>query len=135
MHRVITCRRAGNLMRHIQCISPVDGRVYVDRPTATEAEIKATIEQARSAQKAWRRVPFSERAALTVRVVDALKGMGAEIAEELAWQMGRPIRYGQGVRRGVEERGRYMAEVAPIALSPVFPIDTRRRVERYVARE
>ena len=122
-------------MRHIQCISPVDGRVYVDRPTATEAEIKATIEQARSAQKAWRHVPLSERAALTVRVVDALKGMGAEIAEELAWQMGRPIRYGQGELRGVEERGRYMAEVAPIALAPVVPIDTRPGVERYVARE
>ena len=91
-------------MRHIQCISPVDGRVYVDRPTATKAEIKATIEQARSAQKAWRHVPLSERAALTVRVVDALKGIGAEIAKELAWQMGRPIRYGQGELRGVEEQ-------------------------------
>ena len=122
-------------MRHVQCISPVDGRVYFDRPTATEAEIKATIEQARSAQKVWRHVSLSERAALTVRVVDALKGMGAEIAEELAWQMGRPIRYGQGELRGVEERGRYMAEVAPIALAPVVPIDTRPGVERYVARE
>jgi acyl-CoA reductase-like NAD-dependent aldehyde dehydrogenase len=36
-------------MRHIQCISPVDGRVYVDRPTATEAEIEATLERARAA--------------------------------------------------------------------------------------
>ena len=122
-------------MRHIQCISPVDGRVYVDRPTATEAEIKATLERARAAQKAWRHVPLSERAALIVRVVDALKGMGAEIAEELARQMGRPIRYGQGELRGVEERARYMAEVAPMALAPVVPIDTRPGVERYVARE
>ena len=53
--------------------------------------------------------------------------MGAEIAEELAWQMGRPIRYGQGELRGVEERGRYMAEVAPIALAPV-------RSDRHAAR-
>ena len=60
-----------------------------------------------------------ERASLVVRVVDALKAMGDEIADELAWQMGRPIRYGQGELRGVEERARYMAEVAPTALAPV----------------
>ena len=81
------------MTRRIQCVSPVDGRIYVDRPAATEAEIGATLDRARAAQKAWRRVPLRERAALVVRFVDALKGMGAEIAEELAWQMGRPIRY------------------------------------------
>src|SRR5208337_4996518 len=110
---------------HIRCISPVDGRVYVDRPTASEAEIKETLERARKAQKAWRHVPLSERAAMVARVADALKGMGAEIAEELAWQMGRPIRYGQGELRGVEERTRYMADVAQTALAPVVPIDSR----------
>jgi acyl-CoA reductase-like NAD-dependent aldehyde dehydrogenase len=120
---------------HIRCISPVDGRVYVDRPTASEAEIKETLERGRKAQKAWRHVPLSERAALVVRVVDGLKGMGAEIAEELAWQMGRPIRYGQGELRGVEERARYMAEVAPTALAPVVPIVSLAGFERYVARE
>ncbi len=123
------------MARHIKCISPVDGRVYVDRPTATDAEIKATLERARAAQKAWRRIPLSDRAALVVRFVDALKAMGAEIAEELAWQMGRPIRYGQGELRGVEERARYMADVAPTALAPVIPIDSRPGFERYVARE
>ena len=61
--------------------------------------------------------------------------MGAEIAEELAWQMGRPIRYGQGELRGVEERARYMADVAQTALAPVVPIDSRPGFERYVTRE
>ena len=54
------------MTRHITCISPVDGRVYVDRPTASEAEIEATLGLARAAQKAWRRVPLTERAALVV---------------------------------------------------------------------
>ena len=123
------------MTRHIKCISPVDGRVYVDRPTASDAEIKVVLERATAAQKAWRHTPLDERTALVVRVVDALKGMGAEIAKELAWQMGRPIRYGQGELRGVEERARYMAEVAPTALAPVAPIDSRPGLERYVARE
>ena len=122
-------------MAHITCISPVDGRVLVDRPTANEAEIAETLERARAAQKAWRGVPVEERAALVVRVVDALKSEGAEIAAELAWLMGRPIRYGQGELRGVEERARYMADVAPTALAPVVPIDSRPGFERYVARE
>ncbi len=120
---------------HIRCISPVDGRVFIDRPTASAVEIADILERARAAQKAWRRVSVSERAALVVRVVDALKGMGTEIAEELAWQMGRPIRYGQGELRGVEERARYMADVAPTALAPIVPIDNRPGFERYVARE
>ena len=123
------------MTRRIQCVSPVDGRIYVDRPAATEAEIGATLDRARAAQKAWRRVPLRERAALVVRFVDALKGMGAEIAEELAWQMGRPIRYGQGELRGVEERARYMADVAETALAPVVPIDSRPGFERSIARE
>lgn len=123
------------MTRHITCISPVDGSLVIDRPTATEAEIAAILDRARGAQKAWRRVPLSERAALVVRVVDALKAMGPEIAEELAWQMGRPIRYGQGELRGVEERARYMAEVAPTALAPLVPIDSRPGFERFVARE
>ena len=123
------------MTRQIQCISPVDGKVYVERPTAAAAEIAATLERARRAQKAWRHVPVGERAALVVRVVDALKAMGAEIAQELAWQMGRPIRYGQGELRGVEERARYMADVAPTALAPVVPIDSPPGFERYVVRE
>ena len=76
-----------------------------------------------------------ERAALVVGVVDALKAMGADIAEELAWQMGRPIRYGQGELRGVEERARYMAAIAEEALAPMRPMDDRPGFERYVARE
>jgi acyl-CoA reductase-like NAD-dependent aldehyde dehydrogenase len=124
-----------SVTHRIRCISPVDGRVYVDRPTASEGEIERTLARARVAQKAWRHVPLDERASLVVGVVDALKMMGDEIADELAWQMGRPIRYGQGELRGVEERARYMAAVAPTALAPVLPIDSRPGFERYVVRE
>ena len=123
------------MTRRIQCISPVDGRVYFERPTASEGEIERTLTRARASQKAWRHVPLAERASLVVRAVDALKAMGDEIADELAWQMGRPIRYGQGELRGVEERARYMADVAPTALAPVLPIDSRPGFERYVVRE
>ena len=38
--------------------------------------------------------------------------MGDEIPAELAWQMGRPVRYGAGELRGFAERARYMIEIA-----------------------
>ena len=43
-----------SVTHRIRCISPVDGRVYVDRPTASEGEIERTLARARVAQKAWR---------------------------------------------------------------------------------
>ena len=59
--------------------------------------------------------------------------MNDEIVPELAWQMGRPVRYG-GEKRGIEERVRYMAAIAEEALAPLEPkqIDGFRR---YVKRE
>ncbi len=77
----------------IRVISPVNGEVYVERPLATEAEILAALERATRAQKAWREVPVAERAVVLGRVVDAFVSRRAEIAPELTWQMGRPVRY------------------------------------------
>src|SRR5690606_34686889 len=52
---------------------------------------------------------------------------------ELAWQMGRPVRYG-GERRGVEERARHMIAIAEEALAP-SPRPPRDGFERWIARE
>jgi hypothetical protein len=41
--------------------------------------------------------------------------MNDEIVPELAWQMGRPIRFG-GEKGGLEERCRYMASIAAESL-------------------
>src|SRR5882672_7259318 len=48
-------------------ISPVDGRVYVERPYATAAGIESALALAVKAQHAWKRVPVAER----IRVVNA----------------------------------------------------------------
>ena len=62
--------------------------------------------------------PIAERGEYVLAMLDALLGMNDEIVPELAWQMGRPVRYG-GEKRGVEERTRYMIEIAEEALAPV----------------
>jgi acyl-CoA reductase-like NAD-dependent aldehyde dehydrogenase len=103
----------------IRVISPVNGEVYVERALAGEAEIAAALEQAARAQKAWREVPVAERAAILGRAGDAFVARRDEIAPELTWQMGRPVRYAPNEVAGLEERARYMIAVAERALADV----------------
>jgi acyl-CoA reductase-like NAD-dependent aldehyde dehydrogenase len=103
----------------IRVISPVNGEVYVERSLAGEAEIAAGLEQAARAQQAWREVPVAERAIILGRAVDAFVARRAEIAPELTWQMGRPVRYTPNEVAGFEERARYMIAVAEPALADV----------------
>jgi len=105
----------------IRILSPVDGSVYAERPTATAAEVEAAVAAARKAGRAWRETPLSERAALCSAAVDAMLAMADEIVPELAWQMGRPVRFGPGELRGFEERARHMIGIAPAALAPLDP--------------
>ena len=103
----------------LRTISPVDGRVYVERPYAAETGIAAALAGAVRAQAAWKEVAVAERAALCSRAVDALAADTAAIAEEITWQMGRPIRSAPGEVRGLEERARHMITIAPEALADV----------------
>ncbi|KAB0491251.1 aldehyde dehydrogenase family protein [Pseudomonas vancouverensis] len=105
----------------IQLISPVDGRVYAERPYTTPAQIEQALQAAASAQAQWQRRPLSERAAFCNAVVDAMLGMKDQIVPELAWQMGRPVRFGAGELRGFEERARHMIAIAAQALAVVEP--------------
>jgi acyl-CoA reductase-like NAD-dependent aldehyde dehydrogenase len=117
----------------IRVISPVNGEVYVERPLAGEAEIAAALEQATRAQKAWREVPVAERAAILGRAVDAFVARRDEIAPELTWQMGRPVRYAPNEVAGLEERARYMIAVAEQALADV-EVGDRPGFTRFIRR-
>jgi acyl-CoA reductase-like NAD-dependent aldehyde dehydrogenase len=117
----------------IKLISPIDGSIHAERPVASEAEIGAVVERARAAQAEWARVSIEERGRHLLAFLEALLAMNDEIVPELAWQMGRPVRYG-GEKGGVEERTRYMVELAERALAPYVPED-RPGFRRYMKRE
>jgi acyl-CoA reductase-like NAD-dependent aldehyde dehydrogenase len=118
----------------IKCISPVDGRVYASRRVATKKEIGAAFAAAHAAQEQWKRLPIAERAAYCSAAVDAMVAMTNEIVPELAWQMGRPVRFGAGELRGFEERARYMIAIAEEALSNLDP-GPKDGFVRYVKRD
>ncbi|MGO9685239.1 MAG: aldehyde dehydrogenase family protein, partial [Beijerinckiaceae bacterium] len=105
----------------LKTVSPVDGRIYVERPLATAADIDRALGSAQRAQRSWRAVPLAERCAVLGRAVDAFVAKSNDIAAEITWQMGRPIRHSPGEIRGFEERARYMLGVAPEALASIQP--------------
>ncbi len=120
-------------MKPIELISPVDGTVYATRTPLTLIEAQAVAARARAAQKGWAARPLDERIALVKAGVEKLNGMKDVLVEELAWQMGRPTRYG-GEFGGVNDRTNYMASIAHEALAPVV-VEDSERFERRLARE
>ena len=113
--------------------SPIDGSIYVERPIATDQAIGAAVERAKAAQAKWVDTPIVERGKYLLAMLEALLAMNDEIVPELAWQMGRPTRYG-GEKGGVEERTRYMVALAEKALAPYFP-EERPGFRRYLKKE
>ena len=118
----------------ITCISPVDGRVFAQREPMSDLDITAAVAKARKAQRDWRATPLAERARICTAFVDAMLAMRDEIAPELSWQMGRPIRYAAGELKGFEERARHMIALAPQGLARYEP-EKKEGFRRFIAKE
>jgi len=106
---------------HLQCISPVDGSVYVERELADPVTITQSIELSRSAQKQWRQTSIDERAKICEAAVQYFEEKQTQIAEEIAWQMGRPIAFAGGEVNGLAERARHMIASAEQSLADIVP--------------
>ncbi|WP_426033965.1 aldehyde dehydrogenase family protein [Cypionkella sp. TWP1-2-1b2] len=120
-------------MKPIQLISPVDGSVYAERTPLTLEAAKATVALARAAQKGWAARTLADRIALVKAGVANLNANAPKIVEELAWQMGRPTRFG-GEFGGVNARTEYMSEIAAATLAPQT-VEDSDKFRRYLARE
>ncbi|MEZ5874965.1 MAG: aldehyde dehydrogenase family protein [Hyphomicrobiales bacterium] len=117
----------------VKIISPVDGSVYAERPIASDAAIDASLTAARTALPQWKATPVAERGRYVLAALEALLAMNDDITTELAWQMGRPVRYG-GEKGGAEERTRTVVAMAEEALKPYYPPE-KDGFKRYIARE
>ena len=116
----------------IKCISPIDGSIYAERPILSRSEADAAVTHAKIAQKKWNMYPIEERIELVKAGVAAIGAMNDEIVPEIAWQMGRPIRYG-GEFGGFNERASYMADIAIDALAPI-EIENSNNFRRVIKR-
>ena len=119
----------------LKILSPIDGSLYAERERASSEKIARTLETAASAQRHWRRLPLAERSAICRRAVELLVTQADPVAEELAWQMGRPIRYGaMEIRRGFQERAKFFIDCAEECLAEI-PGAEKEGFEMYIRRE
>ena len=119
-------------MTTIKLTSPVDGSIYAERTALSVDQAHAAAARAKVAQKDWAARPLADRMALVQAGVAELNKMSDRMVQEIAWQMGRPTRYG-GEFGGMNERSEYMLSIAPEALAPMIVEDSDkmdRRIER-----
>jgi acyl-CoA reductase-like NAD-dependent aldehyde dehydrogenase len=121
-------------MSKLQCISPIDGSLYVERELASASDIKVALAKAERAQQAWKHTPLAERVAIGRRAIAAFAAREDQLAEELCWMMGRPIRYAAGEIRGFVERASYMADIAESALADIR-LPEKAGFTRFIRRE
>jgi len=121
------------MVRIQKTVSPVDGSTYVERPTAEDNQIAQAIERAVKAQGSWRQLSPPARAEQLTAFVDTMMKHTDDIAEELTWQMGRPIGQSPGELRGFEERARHMISIGPEALADV-QVAKEQGFTRYIKR-
>jgi acyl-CoA reductase-like NAD-dependent aldehyde dehydrogenase len=126
---------ATGVERVFRTVTPIDGSVVVERPLASDAEIEAALVLAADAQRRWALVPVAERAATCTRAVEWCVTRANELGAELTWQMGRPIAHSPfELRRGFQERGKYMAEIAASALADI-EVEKSENFHRFIRRQ
>lgn len=115
-------------------ISPVDGKVYAERPYTTAHEARKAVLRAVDAQRGWARTELEARIRILDQAVDLLTEETPDIAKELAWQMGRPVFQGGGEINGFSERARGMQAIARDALAPI-ELPEKPGFKRYIRRD
>ncbi|MCO6490963.1 MAG: aldehyde dehydrogenase family protein [Phaeodactylibacter sp.] len=118
-----------------QVVSPADGSVYAERRLAEDKQVESALAAAERAQRSWKASPVAERAAICRKAVLYFLENIDGIAEELSWQMGRPVRYTPfEISRGFQERARYMIDIAEGALADIWP-EEQAGFRRFIRRE
>ena len=94
-------------------ISPIDGSIYCERNYAGAKEIEQALSQSKAAQPGWKQTSVEDRARICLKVVQYFEQNVSVMAEEITWQMGRPITYAPfEVNKGFKERALYMISIA-----------------------
>ncbi|MDJ0831988.1 MAG: aldehyde dehydrogenase family protein [Gammaproteobacteria bacterium] len=122
------------MSQRLTTISPVDNSIYLERELAGNDEIQQALALARQAQQQWKSTNLSQRQELCSKAVDYFVQHKQAIAEEITWQMGRPIRYAAIEVNGLEERARTMIELAEQGLQPV-QIEPKPGFQRWIQHE
>jgi succinate-semialdehyde dehydrogenase/glutarate-semialdehyde dehydrogenase len=75
----------------LQSVNPATGKVVASYPETKPEQVTRIIEKAHTAHLAWRRTPFSERAARMRVAAKLLRDRAKEYGRLMAEEMGKPI--------------------------------------------
>lgn len=118
-----------------QTISPIDGSVYVERNYADASAIEQVLSQSQSVQKSWKQTAVEARARICLKVVEYFEENAATMAEEITWQMGRPIIYTPfEIKNGFKERALHMIAIADKELQDQ-EVEEQTGFKRFIRKE
>jgi acyl-CoA reductase-like NAD-dependent aldehyde dehydrogenase len=75
----------------VDVINPATGRILMAAPRADQAQLDQAVAAAKTALPAWSATPLRQRAALLVKLADALKAEQGAFARLLTQEQGKPL--------------------------------------------
>lgn len=99
--------------------SPIDGSLYHTYELSSEEDVIRAIDKARMAQIEWAKSSLSHRKQLCSQALECFAELKDVVANELTWQMGRPIKYSEGEVNSFIDRSKYMISVADECLATI----------------
>src|SRR5690625_5557988 len=86
----------GDLMTTLTAMNPTTGTVAREVPAATEEQITATLNRARTAYESWKDTSFAQRAEVLRAVAAHMRENVEELAPLMTEEMGKPITEARG---------------------------------------
>ncbi|WP_228073873.1 aldehyde dehydrogenase family protein [Kordiimonas pumila] len=104
-------------MDSVKTVSPLDGRIVIERPFADMNAALSAVAAALRAQTLWHAVPVADRVAVLEAAIASMVERKAVLAAEITLHMGRPISQSAGEIDGMAYRARHMLALAAEALA------------------
>ncbi|WP_327313565.1 NAD-dependent succinate-semialdehyde dehydrogenase [Streptomyces sp. NBC_01235] len=79
-----------------QTISPLNGEVLAEYTMMTDTEAAEALTRATDAYRDWARARIEDRVAVLARIAELHRERGAELAEAMATEMGKPLAQAEG---------------------------------------
>ncbi|MBI5365368.1 MAG: aldehyde dehydrogenase family protein [Planctomycetes bacterium] len=103
----------------LQLVDPFRAAPLAEFPLDSIGDVERKLERARTAQRAWSRVPLAERVREVQHAVRYFETNLETIASDVTRQMGKPVNEARGEVKTLLARAKYMGSVAEEALAPV----------------
>ncbi|MER6014404.1 aldehyde dehydrogenase family protein [Streptomyces bluensis] len=105
-------RTPGTLGKRFAVLDPATGEAFDEAPDQQPDELDAVVDRARKAWRGWRADPVARTTALRA-AADAVEAVGADLAQLLTREQGKPLAESYAEIARTAARLRYFAELVP----------------------